>query len=123
MSKLAIVLSGHDDSCARSHSLRNLLLFYKVRSIINSRNLDLDFIDIYAHPSEFLFLYRMIVKRIFSDFTINVTRNCRSLSKYDYVIGCFSSIYYGVEHPSIEIYDPALNDEYILANLNNVKIL
>ena len=123
MNSLAIVLSGHDDSCARSHSLRNLLLFFKVRSVINSRHLDLYSIDIYAHPSEFLFLYRMIAKRIFSDLTINVKRNCRSLSEYDHVIGCFSSVYYGVEHSSIEIYDPALTDEYILANLDNVKIL
>ena len=123
MNRLAIVLSGHDDSCARSHSLRNFLLFFKVKSIINSRHLDIDYINIFVHPSEFLFLYRIIAKKIFSNLTINVKRNCNSLSEYDLVIGCFSSVYYGELNPSIEINDPALTDKHILENLINVKKL
>ncbi len=123
MSSLAIVLSGHDDTCCRSHSLRNLLLLLKVKSEIEAGLIRLDSIDIYVHPSEFLFLYRYIAKSMFSCLSVSVKRNCGSLSSYDQVVGCFSTVFYGVHHPAVRIYDPTLTDEHILSGLNDVKIL
>lgn len=123
MSNLAIVLSGHDDSCCRSHSLRNLLLLLKVKSEIQNGCLTLSSIVIYVHPSEFLFLYRAIAKHIYPNLSVTVTRNCGSLSSYDQVLGCFSTVFHGVNHPAVRIYDPTLSSEHIQNSIGDVKVL
>ena len=123
MSRLAIVLSGHDDSCCRSHSMRNFLLLLKVKSEMQTKSLYADCIDIYVHPSEFLFLYRSFAKYVFPDFRISVKRDCDSLSDYDEVIGCLSTVFKEQDHPPVKIYDPALRNEYILESLDDAEIL
>jgi hypothetical protein len=123
MHDIAIVLSGHDDSCCRSHSLRNLLLLIKVKNEIDLGILRVNTIDIYVHPSEFLFLYRAFAKRLLPSISINVKRNCGSLADYCQVYGCFSTVFHGNDQPSIKIYDPTLTSVHILDSLPGVKIL
>lgn len=123
MNDIAVVLSGHDDSCCRSHSLRNILLLIKVSEELNSIDSQLINVDIYVHPSEFLFLYKLLAKKLFINKSYIVKRNCKDLNNYNTIFGCYSTVFKGLIHNDIRIYDPALSDSLIKDSLGNVKIL
>ena len=114
----AILLSSHDDVCCRSNSIRNLLLLYKVSKIITNSK-----IDIFVHPGEFTFLYRMFCIRLFDSCKLNFYRRANHLDKYHTVFSVFSSALIGLNIKQLYIYDPTLKDNYILKIFINAKIL
>lgn len=123
MNKFALILSGHDDSCCRSHSIRNILLLIKVNEYLKSKKVHNSVIDVYVHPSEFLILYKLIINKIIQNSKIRVIRNCNSLSGYDLVFGCFSTVFKNLKHNNVYIYDPSLSESFIKKSLDNVNIL
>ena len=53
---IAVVLTGYDDACCRSHSICNYIIIKKAFHSNFSE------CDIYVHPSEFHFLYKLYIK-------------------------------------------------------------
>ena len=118
---IAIVLSGHDNACCRSNSLRNFLLIIKSNNFINSQNITNFKVTLFVHPSEFTFIYKLVCKIFFTNF--KVVNRCKSLEKYKIIFGCFSSVFVGLKNKSLHIYDPTLKDEYIHKNFPLAKVL
>ena len=118
MNKIAVVLSSHDDVCCRSNSIRNLLLLVKVSKLLYNCHL-----DIYIHPGEYSFLYRLFCLNLFESCKISFKKKVFSLSIYNTVYSVFSSALFDQEIVELYIYDPSLKNDYILNVFENAKLL
>lgn len=108
----AVILSGHDTACCRSHSIRNMLLLLKLPQMaIGTR------VDIYIHPSEYSFLYKLIVREKFQGLKFKIFGRCKSLEPYDTIFAAMSSVLSAVKpSQNLYIYDPAIPKEYLAKN-------
>lgn len=87
MNKLAVILTGFDDSCCRSNAIGNFIIIEKaIKSKYNS-------IDIYVHPSEKNFLYKLFVKKFKERKHKTICfKNGWKSKKYDMVYTLYSSV-------------------------------
>lgn len=116
--KIAILLSSHDDSCCRSHSIRNLLFLIRIAEV--EREVD---IDVYIHPAEFSILYRLFALRIFPKSGLKFFSRCHDLATYTTVYSVFSSALNGQKIHKLFIYDPCLKENYIKSIFVNADFL